>query len=290
LFILPLMEFGRIDTDLLTNIDFSLPSDPQVTTNVLTNSDISIGTKIHIGCSRRGHKTWLGDFYPAKLDEKLFMNEYIKHFNSIELKNTFYQVCSVEQIAALTAQTTGNPDFIFYPLMPQSISHIRRLKNAETITAEHLKSLNHFGDKLGPSLLQLGEHFSPKSIDDLVNYLTVLPSHFRLFVEFRNKDWFAPDNLKGITEFFKAKKVGFAITDTPGRRDVLHMHLTTPHAFIRFSASGNTMVDKRRLDFWGEKIDYWKSAGLQSLGFFINDPNPRLEPGLCQYLKHQLGL
>lgn len=289
MFILPLMEFGRIDPDQLSNIDFSLPGDPQATTNVLTGSIPSVATKIHIGCGRRGHNTWKVGFYPQKLDEKDFLNEYIKHFNSIELRDTFYQVCTVDKIAALEAQTMANPDFIFYPLMPQSVSHIRRLKNAEAITAEHINSLTAFGKKLGPSLLQLGENFSPKSIADLENYLLALPPHFDLFVELRNKAWFIPDTLTKVIEIFKAKDIGFAITDTPGRRDVLHMLLTTPHAFVRFSSSGDFTVDKRRLDFWCERINNWKNSGLQSIGFFINDPNARFEPELCQYLTVQLA-
>lgn len=283
------MEFGRIEPDGLSNIDFSLPHDPQETISVLSGTGTSIATKIYIGCVRRGHQSWAGNFYPSKIDEKDFMKEYIKHFNCIELKNTFYQVCPIEQIAALEAQTKTNSDFVFFPLMPQAVSHIRRLKNAEAITAQHIHSLTGFGNKLGPSLLQLGENFSPKSIDDLENYLSALPAHFSLFVELRNKAWFVPDTLTNVTEIFKAKNIGFAITDTPGRRDVVHMHLTAPHAFIRFSASDNPTLDKRRLDLWCEKIHYWQNAGLQSLAFFINHPKPRFEPELCQYLKRELG-
>lgn len=282
------MEFGRIDLEELSYIDFSLPPDPEDTTTLLAEAG-TLATRIHIGCTRRGHKTWIGNFYPAKLDEKDFMQEYVKHFNSIELKNTFYQVCPPDQIAALEAQTKSKLDFTFYPLMPQSISHIRRLRNADAITIEHITSLTALGKKLGPSLLQLGENFSPKSIVDLEAYLTGLPPDFQLFVELRNKAWFIPDTLNQVIEILKSKNIGFAITDTPGRRDVLHMHLTIPHALVRFSASGNPLIDKRRLDYWCEKIDYWKSAGLQSLGFFISDPNPRFEPELCIYLKKQLG-
>ncbi|WP_121812994.1 DUF72 domain-containing protein [Mucilaginibacter kameinonensis] len=284
------MEFGRLDPNQLSDIDFSLPSDPQGTLNVLASSEVAIPTKIYIGCGRRGHKTWIGNFYPSKITEKDFLNEYVKHFNSIELRDTFYQVCTVEKIAALEAQTIANPDFLFYPLMPQSISHIRRLRNAEAITIEHINSLTAFGKKLGPSLLQLGEHFSPKNIAHLEDYLVALPEHFDLFVELRNKAWFEQDILTKVIEIFKAKDIGFAITDTPGRRDVLHMNLTTPHAFVRFSPSGNPTVDKRRLDFWCEKIDYWKSAGLRSLGFFINHPEPHFEPELCEYMIRKLGL
>ncbi|WP_143014253.1 hypothetical protein [Mucilaginibacter pineti] len=52
-----------------------------------------------------------------------------------------------------------------------------------------------------------------------------------------------------VIKFFKSHGKGFAITNTPGRRDILHMKLTTPHAFIRFSASGDKAIDKQRLDF-----------------------------------------
>ncbi|MEN0053547.1 MAG: DUF72 domain-containing protein [Mucilaginibacter sp.] len=282
------MEFGRINVDQLSAINFSLPSDPQHTVAILKQSGAIGKSEIFIGCSRWGHKTWVGKIYPPLTKDKEFLQEYVKHFNAVESKSTFYQTATYEQVTEWEAKTRSYPSFKFYPLMPQSITHIRRLKNADHITATHLASLTAFGKKLGPSLLQLGQNFSPRSFKELQAYLMALPQNFRLFIEMRHKDWFTDKAFKEVLELLSAHNIGLAITDTPGRRDAVHMNLTVPHAYVRFSASGDDHIDRHRLKEWSHKIKNWEAAGMQSIGFFISHNEPRYEPELSLYLKECL--
>ena len=52
------------------------------------------------------------------------------------------------------------------------------------------------------------------------------------------------------------KKSANIIVDTAGRRDMLHMRLTTPSAFIRY-VGANHPSDYTRLDDWVERIENW---------------------------------
>jgi uncharacterized protein YecE (DUF72 family) len=52
----------------------------------------------------------------------------------------------------------SSPDFKFCPKFPQTITHIRRLANAEAPTAKFYQSLTAFSNHLGPLLLQLGDN------------------------------------------------------------------------------------------------------------------------------------
>ena len=130
---------------------------------------------MHIGCAKWGRKEWVGKIYPLKTKEANFLDEYVKHFDSIELNATFYQVYGPDTIAKWKEKAAVNPHFKFCPKFSQSISHIRRLKNADDITTNFYEGVMAFGDKLGPLFLQLSDNFTPKSLPELRAYLAHLP-------------------------------------------------------------------------------------------------------------------
>jgi uncharacterized protein YecE (DUF72 family) len=278
------MEFGRVLPEELKEIDFTLPADPQQTIDTLKASMATGNFDLRVGATKWGRKEWLGNLYPAKTKESEFLQEYVRHFNGILLNATFYQVYGPEQILNWKAQAAFNPDFKFYPVMSQAISHLRRLRNAEEITKQYIAGVRAFGENLGPVLLFLGDNFTPKSFPELKAYIEALPKDFEMFVELRNKDWWTPEWLGKLDQLFHSHHVGFTITDTPGRRDCVHMHLTVPKACIRFSSSEDIDLDKKRLNEWAGRIKDWKSKGLQSAGFFITGPDERLTPELCRYM------
>src|SRR5580704_3410056 len=153
------MEFGRVDHELLAEVDFSLPPDPELTITTLKAAKGFGPLKVHIGCAKWGRKEWLGKIYPLKTKEANFLDEYVKHFDSIELNATFYQVYGPETIGKWKAKAETNPNFKFCPKFAQNISHIRRLKNAEELTTQFYNGILAFGDQLGPLFLQVGDNF-----------------------------------------------------------------------------------------------------------------------------------
>jgi uncharacterized protein YecE (DUF72 family) len=277
------MEFGRVAPEELQRINFQLPADPQQTIDTLRESKVNGEFELRVGASKWGRKEWLGSFYPRETKESDFLQEYVKHFDGIFLNATFYQVYGPETIIKWKDTAAANPDFKFYPILAQNISHIRRLKNAEELTEKYIAGIEVFGEKLGPAMLQLGDNFTYKSFPELEAYLEAWPKKFQLFVELRHKDWFTSDWIAKIDELFHRTNTGFAITDAPGRRDCVHMHVTVPKALVRFSNSGDEDLDKKRLQEWASRLKEWKHRGLQSAGFFITGPDERLTPALCAY-------
>jgi hypothetical protein len=71
----------------------------------------------------------------------------------------------------------------------------------------------------------------------------------------RHKDWFAVeanrDNLFGLLQQLN---IGTVMSDTYGRRDCVHMELTTPEATIRFAGNNLAPSDYTRLDAWVERL------------------------------------
>src|SRR6201986_4927698 len=289
------MEFGRVTPAELEETDFTLPPDPELTIRTLSTSKNDDPFRVHVGCAKWGRKEWVGKIYPLKTKDANFLDEYVKHFDCIELNATFYNVYPPSTISKWKEKADTNPDFKFCPKFSQSISHIRRLKNADEITTQFYEGILAFGDKLGPLFLQLSDNFTPKSFPELKAYLEHLPKDIPVFVEVRHKEWFAVhENSDKFFGLLKNLNIGAVITDASGRRDVVHMELPTPHAFIRFVGNSLHPTDYTRCDEWIDRIAQWQQMGLQSVWFFMHQHDERYSPELSDYvvekLNNKLGL
>jgi len=280
------MDFGKVAEEQIPLVDFTLPPDPALTHDVLLAAPKTKTPRIYVGCAKWGRKEWVGMIYPEKTKEANFLNEYVKHFNSIELNAVFYGMPAKEQIRAWKEKAeAANADFKFCPKFTRSISHIRRLKNAEDDTSRYLESIYEFGDFLGPAFLQLSDNFGPKNFDTLQSYLKSLPEDLEVFVEVRHAEWFSDASAsKELFSMLHELKKGAAITDASGRRDCVHMQLPTPHAFIRFVGNGlHNPSDRTRIDEWVDRLALWAEQGLQSVYFFLHQHDEKDTPLLADY-------
>ncbi len=284
------MEFGRVTPQELQEVDFTLPPDPALTIKTLSAAKNDKPLQGHVGCAKWGRKEWLGKIYPPKTKDANFLDEYVKHFDCIELNATFYQVYGPATIAKWKEKADATPGFKFCPKFSKSISHFRRLQNAEELTTQYYEGILAFGDKLGPLFLQLGDNFTPNSFSVVKAYLEHLPKDIPVFVELRHKDWFAvPENSAQIFNLLHELNIGAVITDASGRRDVVHMNLPTPHAFIRFVGNSLDRTDYTRVDEWVDRIKQWRDMGLQSCWFFMHQHDERYSPELADYVSDQLN-
>jgi uncharacterized protein YecE (DUF72 family) len=176
------------------------------------------------------------------------------------------------------------PGFKFVPKFSRSITHFKKLKNATEPTDLFLKNLAGLGDYLGPCFLQLNDTFAPKDFSVLEEYLRYLPTGTPVFVELRNSLWFSqPDVKRSLFELLTELKMGAVITDTDGRRDLLHMELTTPEAFIRFEGNGKAMLalDEKRIQEWAMRLKSWIETGLTTVYFFVHQLDEADTPALA---------
>jgi uncharacterized protein YecE (DUF72 family) len=283
------MEFGCTDESLEV-IDFTLPQDRETTVRTLSTKKSDVELKVYVGAPKWIQKGWLGKVYPNKLPDNQFLNIYAQNFNTVEFGPTFYSICAPEQLQRWTNQVKDSPGFKFCPKFPQSITHIRKLSNAEQQTDQFYQSLSAFGDHLGPLLLQLGPNFSPKSFPQLKAYLETLPQSIKVGVEVRHQDWFA--NKLSRNDLFNLLydlNIGSVISDTSARRDCVHMELTTTDAIIRFVGNNLDDSDYRRLDDWVQRIKLWVAMGLKSLWFFMHQNDESFVPDACIYLINKLN-
>lgn len=282
------MEFGRVTEAELSAINFSLPQEPLFNQQILKGKKAG-DPKIYIGCAKWGRTEWLGKIYPQKTKEKNFLEHYVKHYNSIELNATHYNVYGAPGIAKW-AEKAGDKDFLFCPKMYQGITHRGSLKGKNFITSEFFRGIVAFGKHLGPVFVQVSEVFSPKRKQELFDFLRSLPADLQFFLEVRHPDWFAKENIRNeLFETLQQINVGAIITDTSGRRDCAHMHLTVPKAFIRYVGNSLHATDYTRIDEWINRIKFWLDNGLEELYFFMHMHDETYSPELTVYLVDKLN-
>jgi len=284
------MEFGRIPHEELAVTDFTLPPDSDLTIETLVAAQNTGPLQARVGCAKWGRKEWLGKIYPPKTKDANFLDEYVKHFDCIELNATFYNIYGPQVIGKWREKAASNPNFKFCPKFSQTITHIRRLKNVDEITTQYYTGIMAFGETLGPLFLQVGDNYTPKSLPELRAYLERLPKDVPVFLEVRHKEWFSvAANRKALFGMLHELNIGAVITDAAGRRDVVHMELPTPHAFIRFVGNSLDPTDYKRIDDWVARIKQWKKMGLQSVWFFMHQHDERYSPELADYVSEQLN-
>ncbi len=274
------MKFGSVSNP--ENIDFTLPADHPGTDKILAQGNGSF--EAFVGCAK-WNKTDLKNFYPKGTKDEL--TYYSRQFNSIELNATFYNSPSPGQVDTWFEKT---PDYFkFFPKIPQYVSHIKRLSNLGDSVTEYLDAVSHFQEKLGMVFLQLHDNFSAKNMDRLTEFILAWPKGMPLAVELRSKDWFQNEQTaETLYALFEEYGITNIITDTAGRRDLLHMRLTTPVAFVRY-VGANHPSDYPRLDDWLQKIAAWKEQGLEKLYFFVHQNLELESPLLSRYFIEKLN-
>jgi uncharacterized protein YecE (DUF72 family) len=281
------MEFGRIDTQQLRATDFTLPQEPVWNKTVLTGKKVK--SAVYLGCAKWGRKEWVGKLYPPKTKERDFLQHYVEHYNSIELNATHYKIYGPTGIERWD-RLAGNKEFKFCPKMYQGITHRGSLKGKDFLTTEFLRGVLAFGNHLGPSFIQLSESFGPGRREEIFTFLRSLPVDLQFFVEIRHPEWFRNEALfRELLSTLLSLNMGIVITDTAGRRDCCHMHLTIPKTFIRFVGNSLDPTDYTRCDDWVKRIKYWLGAGIQELYFFMHMHDEAYSPELTHYLTKKLN-
>jgi len=281
------MDFGRVPENELSTVVFKLPKEP-VWNNHMLKGIKSNNPKIYIGCAKWGRKEWIGKIYPKGTKDAQFLDEYVKHYNSIELNASHYKLYNAGDIKKWADKTHGN-DFLFCPKVYQGISHFGNLKDKQILTDSFLAGITAFEKNLGPVFLQVSDKFGPKRKEELFEYLSTLPKDVVFFLEVRHADWFLQAHFNELLLQLKKLNIGFVITDTAGRRDCCHMHLTVTKAFIRYVGNSLHETDYTRIDDWVNRIQYWLENGLTELYFFMHMHDEAFSPELTVYLVDQLN-
>jgi uncharacterized protein YecE (DUF72 family) len=280
------MKFGHVDKSELVTLDLSLPEDHINNVKILGTAG-SQQPGVYVGCAKWGRDEWINLIYPEGTKSKDFLQNYVNHFNGIEVNATFYNArkSSIEKWA-----TIPSGDFKFCPKFPQRISHIKRLKEVEDFAGWFLDTVSVLDPYLGLPFLQMPDNFTPKYIDRLTGFIGATSKNRSYAVEVRHTDWFTDKaTFNELCSCLEQNDISLIITDSAGRRDCIHQRLTTRSAFIRFIGYDLHETDYSRMDDWALRIKSWLESGIENVYFFLHQKNEINTVHSAAYMVKQLN-
>lgn len=222
--------------------------------------------KIHIGTSGWHYQHWVRNFYPAGLPAAKMLEFYVRHFDTVELNNSFYKLPT---FAAMLSWRDATPrKFLFSVKGSRFITHNKKLKDPENALENILPRAEVLGKKLGPILWQLPPRWRV-NIDRLEEFLSVLPRYHRYAFEFREPSWLN-DRVYDLLRRFNA---AFCIYD------IAQFHspviTTTGFAYVRLHGPSvhkyGGCYSRSILAEWAGRLHAWARAGIDSFVYFDND-------------------
>ena len=260
------------------------------------------GCDIRIGTSGWHYEDWSGRFYPADLPKNKWFEYYSKHFDTVEVNNTFYHLPKEKTFENWRKQAPKN--FLFTVKASRYITHIKRLNEPQEPLEWFFGRADLLQEHLGPVLYQLPPSFH-KDLARLKDFLQALqdvilnaaqrseesisprphssPSAGRLkrpakrnkdltktVFEFRHESWFSQDTYDLIKEFNAA----FCIHDLVGIPTP--RVITSDMIYIRFHGptgkyAGN--YSKSALQSWAKWIKDNLKEKKAVYAYFNNDYN-----------------
>lgn len=282
------MDFGRGVP--LDGIDFRLPPDSPDTIRVLGGAGErvpgarAVDVDLRVGTPRWADRGYVGTLYPLGTSSGDFLSAYAAALPTVELNATWYR-CDPEQIRRWAAQV--GPGFRFCPKLPGRIGHERRLRDVDADVRAFVDAIAGFGENLGVCWLLLPNDFGPREFGALRALIEAWPRDVRLAVELRHVQWFGdPRARQEVFHLFREHGVGTVITDVAGRRDALHMELTTPVAFVRLALNDLDPTDYERTEAWADRLASWFRQGLRTAYFFVHQPT---EPNNVELARHLIN-
>ena len=239
-------------------------------------------TRVQVGTSGWHYDHWRGPFYPQDMPSGQFLAHYTRHFHTVEINNTFYQLPAPETFAAWRDGTP--PQFLFACKASRYITHMKKLADPARTTVRFFEAIQSLGPKLGPVLLQLPPRWRV-NLDRLLVFLRSLPKGFRFVFEFRDPSWFGRDTCDMLAEHHAA----FCIYDLAGRQSPIEV--TTDFVYIRLHGPGGPYrgkYDERALRAWARRCRAWIKAGKDVYCYFDNDERGYAVQNALQ-LQHMLA-
>jgi uncharacterized protein YecE (DUF72 family) len=194
------------------------------------------------GTSGYSYKEWHGHFYPEKLPADARLRYYAERLPTVEINNTFYRMPAPTMLAKWAEQVPSN--FTFTLKAPQRITHVHRLREAESSVAAFLDRAVVLGGKLGVLLFQLPP-FLRKDLPRLADFLALLPAGTRAAFEFRHDSW--QDD--AIYSALRERNMILCVTDTD--EGDTPFAVTADWGYVRLR---RTHYDDRDLDAWAARI------------------------------------
>jgi uncharacterized protein YecE (DUF72 family) len=165
--------------------------------------------RLFAGTSGFSYPAWKPELNPKEVPAKKFLEHYASRLNSVEANYTFRRLASASVLEGWLKATP--PEFQFACKAHQNLTHIMKMKDAESFTDVFLKSLEPLraARRLGPVLFQFAPTFKC-DLERLDGYLPLLPADVRFAFEFRHASWLTDE----VYERLAARNIALCLAES----------------------------------------------------------------------------
>jgi len=220
---------------------------------------------IRIGTSGWYYDHWKELFYPTALAKSKWFEHYAKHFDTVEINNTFYHLPKEQTLQRW--HDIALEGFLYAVKANRYITHIKRLKDAAEPLQLFFERVALLKNNLGPILYQLPPSLH-KNLDLLAGFIKLLPVKSPAAFEFRHESWYSDDTF----ELLRRSNAALCIHDMPGKESP--RVVTAEMIYIRFHGTTGRYAGsypKSALQKWATWLKEQAKAARNIYAYFNND-------------------
>ncbi len=181
--------------------------------------------EIRIGTSGWYYAHWQGRFYPEELTKDRWLDFYSRHFDTVEVNNTFYHLPRAKTMVHW--HDNAPTGFLYAVKASRYITHVKKLNDPAESIRKFLGLATLLRRRLGPILYQLppSQH---RNLDKLDAFIKCLPQRDHAVFEFRHDSWYEQDTFDLLNE----RGVALCVHDLAGSASP--RLVTGQMAYVRF--------------------------------------------------------
>ncbi|MBD3349365.1 MAG: DUF72 domain-containing protein [Candidatus Eisenbacteria bacterium] len=221
--------------------------------------------RIRLGTSGYSFADWVGTFYPEGTPRNRMLEEYVRHFDVVEINSSYYRIPESRMFARMEEKTPDGFEFVvkLFKGMTHEIEDDATMYRAFAESVLPLKEAGKFGGYLAQ--FPWGFKNTPEARD----HLCELRSRFGddpVFIEFRHNSWIRPETF----DLLRAEGLGYCSVDEPDLKGLVPslVDATTPVGYVRLHGRnaknwwGRGGGDRYDYDYSAEELSEWKNKLL----------------------------
>jgi uncharacterized protein YecE (DUF72 family) len=226
--------------------------------------------RLFLGTQGFAFNDWVGPFYPPGTPRESYLEDYARHFCTVEIDSTFYGAPRDSVVRGWHDRTP--PEFTFAAKFPKAITHDQKLEGAEDEAKAFVATMQALGDKLGVLTLQFAYDFTPDFLPRLDAFLAGLPGGPRYAVEIRNRRWLTPK----LGEMLSSHNAALVLQDLyyMPRMEWITADFTVIRWLGRRSDIGRfdrIQIDRaKEMTAWAGRVRRFMDEGVDVYGYFNN--------------------
>jgi uncharacterized protein YecE (DUF72 family) len=211
---------------------------------------------INDGTSGYSYKEWKGHFYPEKLPDKKMLACYAEQLSTVEINSTFRRFPTASTVEAWAAQVPAS--FRFVLKARQTITHFRRLVNAEEQIDDFINLASRLGKRQGPLLFQLPPNFK-KNVPRLDAFLKYVGRRAAVVLQLQHESWFDED----VYQCLRSHQAALCVAEADDQ-PATELVRTADWGYVRLreekytKAQLNKWIERLRKQDWSEVYVFFK--------------------------------